>query len=73
MKHINQRDVMGWNLMAHDRCEYVHGTRPSDGKNAPEDLSSGEVAAECLAHPEWTSPSAKVRRCLAWLALNFER
>jgi hypothetical protein len=45
--------------------------RPSDGKRTPEDLSSGEVAAMCWAHPEWTTKSATIKRCLAWLELEF--
>lgn len=59
--------ITGWNLMASPPVAYVYGIRPDDGKLAPEDLSSGEVAAACMAHPEWETKSPVILRCLAFL------
>lgn len=67
MKHIRQRDVMGHSLTAHDRVAYIYGIRPDDGKRTPEAMSSGEVADFLLRHPEVTTRSRKVQRCLAFL------
>jgi hypothetical protein len=48
---------------------YVYGIRPDDGARRPEDLSSGEIAAAKMAHPEWSTKSAVVLRCLTFLDL----
>jgi hypothetical protein len=53
--------------LCHARAEYVYGIRPSDGVRQAEDLSSGEVQAACLEHPEWTTKSAKIKRHLAFI------
>jgi hypothetical protein len=34
-------------------------------------LSETEIAAYLLAHREVTTPSAKIQRCLTWLAQEF--
>lgn len=43
------------------------GQRPDDGVRSAEDLSSGEVQAACVEHPEWTTKSAKIKRHLAFI------
>lgn len=60
--------VVGYHTMAREPATYIYGMRPSDGVRGPEDLSSGEVQAACLEHKEWTTRSAKIQRCLAFLA-----
>lgn len=59
--------VVGWHLMAHPPVEFRRPPRPDDGVRGPEDLSTGEVAAFLMAHPEVTTPSPRVQRCLAFL------
>jgi hypothetical protein len=53
--------------VCHAPAQYIYGQRPDDGHRTPEDLSSGEVAAAKMAHPEWSTKSAKILRCLAFL------
>jgi len=58
-------------IQLRERAETIYGQRPSDGKVTPEDLSSGEVADFLLRHPEVTTRSTKIHRCLAWLEAEF--
>lgn len=53
--------------LCHAPAQYIYGIRPSDGKDTPEDLSSGEVADFLMRHPEVTTQSKKVQRCLSYL------
>jgi hypothetical protein len=64
MKHIRVQHL----IQVGAAVEYVYGQRPRDGKDTPEDMSSGEVAAFLMAHPEVTSKRVKVQRCLAFLS-----
>jgi len=57
--------------LCHAPAEYIVGQRPSDGVRQAEDLSSGAVQDFLLRHPEVTTKSKKIQRCLAWLALEF--
>ncbi len=52
----------------HARAEYIVGQRPDDGKRSPELMSSGEVQAFLMEHPEVTTKRTKIQRCLAFLA-----
>lgn len=53
--------------VCHAPATYIYGQRPRDGKDTPEAMSSGEIAAFLMAHPEVTTRSRKVHACLAFL------
>lgn len=44
---------------------------PADLEDGPEGLSSGVLASFRLRHPEVTTPSEKIARCLCWLEREF--
>jgi hypothetical protein len=52
--------------LCHARAEYIYGIRPSDGVRQAEDLSSGEVQAFLLEHPE-VQTTPKIARHLCFI------
>lgn len=65
---------MKWSLeFARERATYrtdrYWPRRPAI--EGPENVSSGELAAYRMAHPEVTTPSEKIARCLCWLEREF--
>lgn len=53
--------------LCHAPAQYIVGQRPDDGKRTVEDMTDAEVTDFLMRHPEVTTKSKKIQRCLAYL------